>query len=162
MMNSKQLIRSSSIAFGSQYTESVKNENYCFFKMVKPTFEDFVFGFSVYIMLHPEFPLNPDDKPDECFNLNYLVDGCCENLISSVDLYCSMSSNANNDDEIDQAWQFVCSNANDIITNFNTTFLNRYKEVESFVNNPSFTKMMKTKALIVFQRMIVLRQKLNI
>ena len=107
--------------------------------MVRPSFEDFVIGYMIYLKYHPDFPLNPEQAPPKCMNTNPFVDGLSDDLIHSRLFLCSVSlswdSSGNIDfsplsEDIMEPWRYICNNASEANTKFIPLLRKNYERVK--------------------------------
>ena len=133
--------------------------------------EDFIVGFIIYTLIHPEHKLDPNNKPATCPNTNYFLDGMFADLYEQADWGGSIryqlgdidnNSLANPNDCSDEAWHEICCDYETVKANAINTFKQQYIQTINILISPNERKMFGYKALPTFERIVNLAKQANI
>ena len=139
--------------------------------MVKPTFEDYVIGYMIYLKYHPEFQLDPSNPPPECINTNAFSDGGTADLLYCRMFRCSMSCPIDEDGNIDYSsvnddtlkpWEYVCSNFETLNTQFPNELRKRHELASKLADSEPTFKGMKGKWQIIKERIEDIQKYCNL
>lgn len=122
--------------------------------------EDFVIGFVLYTLIHPEHKLDPNDKPNLCPNTNFFLDGGYDDLYKEVLFGGSVKGHLgpngefiNDNDSSTEAWQEVCCDYETVKSAAIEEFKRRYKSCFDTLNTPRNKRMLGHKASPMIPRL---------
>ena len=139
--------------------------------MVKPSFDDYVIGYMIFLKYHPDFPLDASKLPPDCVNTNPFIDGYNPNLIFSRIFLCSASLEFKSDGTLDfsplrddaaRPWRYVCANFQDLDQEFPAMFQKRYEMVSSVADNETLTKEYRKSWIELKHKLDTIREDLDL
>ena len=139
--------------------------------MVRPTREDVIIGFMIFLQYHPDFPLNPAQPPPECMNTNPSIDGARGDLAMARMFMCSVSLEFKPDgtpdftpltEDIREPWRYICNHFNELNEQFPKMLRDRYDMVESIADDDSFSEEIRSDWIYIKKKLEKVREDLYI
>ena len=139
--------------------------------MVRPTREDIIIGYMIYLKYHPDFPLNPTQPPPECMNTNPSIDGARNDLVMARLFMCSVSFDVNPDgtpnfaplaEDVKEPWRYICTHFNELDKQFPKMIRDRYNMVESVADNDTLSEEIRGDWIYIKEKLEKVRKDFHI
>ena len=131
--------------------------------------EDFIVGFIIYSLIHPEHKIEPNNKPKECPNTNYFLDGGFADLYFQMvwggSIHCQLGPNgefSNPNDHSESAWLEICNNYEEVKLKAIEEFKKRFVQTMNSLKDDFSKKSQGHKALPMLERLIDLGNQAKI